>query len=115
MIIFNLLLLVAIIVVWAFVALTFQDIAGEKGFYEKKYFWWTFLFGIVGCLMVAALPDRGYYARSMKNINGDSGKKPTTDLAYEERLLNNGGWKCPSCQKVNPESVTTCRCGMTKC
>ncbi len=115
MIIFNLLLLVAIIVVWAFVALTFQDIAGEKGYYEKKYFWWTFLFGIVGCLMVVALPDKSASTRPTPPSIDGSGKKPTTDLAYEERLLSNGGWKCPSCQKVNPESVTTCRCGMTKC
>lgn len=37
----------------------FYEIACEKGFEEKRYFWVPFLFGIVGFIMVAALPDRG--------------------------------------------------------
>lgn len=108
-------LLIVAFVINLVLCFKFASIAEEKGHEPKGYFWWCFFLGTAGYIMVAALPDRGYYASSMKNTNGDSGKKPTTDLAYEERLLSNGGWKCPSCQKVNPESVTTCRCGMTKC
>lgn len=37
----------------------FADIANEKGFDGKGFFWWCFLFGIVGWAMVIALPDRG--------------------------------------------------------
>ena len=40
-----------------FIAKTFQEIAEQKGHFERKYFWWTFLMGPVGMLMVVALPD----------------------------------------------------------
>lgn len=29
-----------------------------KGYSEKKYFWYTFIFGVIGILLVIALPDR---------------------------------------------------------
>lgn len=46
------------IVLWYFIGKEFEHIANEKGYPNKKYFWWTFLFGLVGILMVIALPDR---------------------------------------------------------
>ena len=53
--------LIWIIVSW-FVAEEFQRIAAIKGFYESRYFWWCFLFGPIGWLMVIALPDHSYNA-----------------------------------------------------
>lgn len=49
------------IVIQYFVAKEFQEIANAKGFYYggNKYFWITFFLGIIGILMVIALPDRG--------------------------------------------------------
>ena len=46
------------------IAKVFEDIAYQKGHDGKKYFWWCFCcgttaLGIVGYLMVIALPDRG--------------------------------------------------------
>ena len=41
-----------------FAALEFQNIDEMKGYYEHKYFWWSFLGGAIGMLMVIALPDR---------------------------------------------------------
>lgn len=41
-----------------FVAKEFERIAELKGHSEKQFFWCTFLLGIVGMLMVVALPDR---------------------------------------------------------
>jgi hypothetical protein len=41
-----------------FAAGEFREIAEKKGHEGKKYFWWTFLTGFVGMLMVIALPDR---------------------------------------------------------
>ena len=49
----------AVIVIWYFAALEFYEIAKEKGYSNKKYLWWTFFLGVVGCLLVVALPDRG--------------------------------------------------------
>ena len=37
----------------------FCEIACDKGYGEKRYFWVPFFFGIIGYIMVAALPDRG--------------------------------------------------------
>ena len=34
----------------------FEFIAIEKGYQEKRYFWYPFVFGIVGYLLVIALP-----------------------------------------------------------
>ena len=36
----------------------FYKIASMKGHSDKQYFWWCFFLGIVGWLMVVALPDR---------------------------------------------------------
>lgn len=49
---------IAVIVIWVFVALEFRKIAAMKGHDEAKYFWWTFLMGPVGMLMVIALPQK---------------------------------------------------------
>ncbi len=48
---------IAYIALWYFIGLEFQRIALMKGHGEKRYFWWTFLVGPVGMLMVVALPN----------------------------------------------------------
>lgn len=40
-----------------FVAGEFQEIAEMKGHESRRYFWWTFLTGVPGMLMVIALPN----------------------------------------------------------
>ncbi len=50
---------VAVLVVWGFVAAEFRRIAAMKGHDQARYFWWTFLLGLVGILMVIALPHDG--------------------------------------------------------
>ncbi|MBO5555792.1 MAG: hypothetical protein J5927_01275 [Oscillospiraceae bacterium] len=42
-----------------FVAREFYKAAVMKGWPQKKYFWFSFLLGLAGWLLVAALPDRG--------------------------------------------------------
>ena len=49
---------IAVIVLWYFVAAEFRRIAAMKGHDEARYFWWTFLLGPVGMLMVVALPQK---------------------------------------------------------
>lgn len=48
---------VAAIVLWYYVGKEFHRIAAMKGHNEERYFWWTFLVGPVGMLMVIALPQ----------------------------------------------------------
>ena len=50
-----LMVILAIVLNWN-IAKEFEFIATEKGYCEKKYFWWTFWLGILGMLMVIALP-----------------------------------------------------------
>ncbi len=49
-------LIALMIWLWYKISYEFYSIAVQKGHDQKKYFWWTFFFGIVGMLMVIALP-----------------------------------------------------------
>ena len=40
-----------------FIAKEFQRVAEMKGHHEKRYFWITFFFWVVGMFLVIALPD----------------------------------------------------------
>ena len=63
----SILVYVAIgLVIAYFNAKEFEKIAAMKGHTEKRYFWWTFLFGLFGMPMVIALPDRGNVAAQTK-------------------------------------------------
>lgn len=52
------LLLIFGVIIRFFAANAFHDIAILEGFPSLKYFWWSFLFGIIGYLLVIALPDK---------------------------------------------------------
>ena len=54
-------LLMAILVLWVdyLIAKEFYKAAQYKGYSEKKYLWICFWLGVVGYLLVVALPDRG--------------------------------------------------------
>lgn len=41
-----------------YIANEFMIAAQEKGYYEKKYLWITFLLGITGMLLIIALPNK---------------------------------------------------------
>ncbi len=55
----SLVVLAIILAIDYAIAKIFCKIADEKGYEGRKFFWWIFLFGIIGYLMVIALPDRG--------------------------------------------------------
>ena len=57
---FDILLIVLVYFVLAFIiAGWFSEVAREKGYSSPKYFWICFFMGLVGQLLVIALPDRG--------------------------------------------------------
>lgn len=70
LILLVLLVCIALVVfgIWLdwFIAKQFSDIAAEKGFEERRNFWIPFLLGIVGYIMIAALPDRGVQTAKIK-------------------------------------------------
>lgn len=43
----------------AIIAMEFQRVAADKGYTGSRYYWYPFLFGIFGMLLIIALPDRG--------------------------------------------------------
>lgn len=57
----TVLLLVAVVALclaW-YLANQFYKVAEEKGFTDRKYLWICFWLGVIGYLLVIALPDRG--------------------------------------------------------
>ena len=48
--------IIIVLVIDYIIAKQFEDIAEMKGHVGSTYFWFTFIFGIVGMLMVIALP-----------------------------------------------------------
>jgi ABC-type uncharacterized transport system permease subunit len=55
-----------VILLWYNVGKEFQRIAAMKGHDEARYFWWTFLVGPVGMLMVVALPQKAAVPEEVK-------------------------------------------------
>ena len=57
---------ILVIVLWYFIGKEFQRIAAMKGHEETRYFWWTFLLGPVGMMMVVALPQKAAAPEEVK-------------------------------------------------
>lgn len=54
----GLILLALLIWIWYKIAKNFAKIAADKGYTEKKWFHYCFWLGIIGMLMVCAMPDK---------------------------------------------------------
>lgn len=97
-----------------FLACEFFAVANAKGYYESKYLWICFFFGLVGYLLVIALPARdnktqkdSATASLAETVRREEAKR------QEEKIMNSGGWKC-SCGRVNANYVSTCACGKSR-
>ena len=60
------LLIIFFLLVHIKLASEFHNIAIIKGYDEVKYFWYCFLFGIIGYMLIIALPDS---SEEKDNIN----------------------------------------------
>lgn len=91
--------------IWGFAT---QKVIENKG-YEENWFWWGFFFGLIALIVACTKSERvrveSYSSRSFYN-NG-------TGSTHEERILNEGGWKC-SCGKVQASYVSSCSCGRNR-
>lgn len=104
MIILILILIAVVLAIQFFIATEFYNVANEKGYDSKKYLWIPFLFGIVGYLLVIALPNKKNTEGTIIYNNVEKvDKKPSGDE-----------WKCPRCGKINANYVGSCGCGQTK-
>lgn len=97
-------LVIAIALNW-YIANCFYDIACVKGFTESRYLWVPFWFGIIGYLLVIALPDR------KKTEQPKPEKSLFVPVAQEKTV---GKWVCPDCGDVLPGDVVKCKCGYKK-
>ena len=57
----SILLLIGLILFQYSIAMEFYKIAIMKGFEDRKYLWMSFAFGIVGYLLVIALPNKDVF------------------------------------------------------
>ena len=91
----------------ALVALVISGVVAEefyiaaccKGHEERKYFWYCFLLGIIGYLLVVALPDISSNSTGICSGNAESDK---------------GFWRCKNCGRQNLNHIGTCACGQSK-
>lgn len=71
-------ILIIFLIVNLFLSREFRFVASEKGYDSPKYFWYTFLFGIYGMLLVIALPNNAnkvnFAKKTSLNSNTDISK-----------------------------------------
>lgn len=122
------LLLVIVIAIDWFLATLAANIADQKGYDDEhtKFFWICFLFGIIGYILVAALPDRNlqteikHLAKAMQS--GDSDTTSTSSTSTPQSYVvpaattssgsGSGFWQCPSCGEKNYAGTMSCKsCG----
>ena len=97
------------------IANEFQIAAKDKGYPERKYFWYCFFFGIIGYLMVIALPDHSRIptirtASTSKHTppSAAPASTPSATPSAASAKSNDEFWVCPACKTKNLNSRTTC-------
>ena len=97
--------IIIVLVIDFIIAKNFSEIAEMKGYEESKYFWFTFLFGLVGMLMVIALPN--IKEVTIKNmpvkpsvplLTSEPKKEVVPSLSYAHK------WRCESCDNMRTQS-----------
>ena len=89
------------IVIDYIIAKKFEEIAEMKGHEGRTYFWFTFIFGVVGMLMVIALPEVLIE------------EAPQQSIIKPKDTVGVGEWKC-TCGRIHQNYETSCVCGVTK-
>lgn len=51
-------IIILILIINIVFANEFRSVARDKGYDSIKYFWYVFIFGIIGMLLVIALPNK---------------------------------------------------------
>ena len=94
-----------ILIIDYIVAKKFAEIAEMKGHEGSTYFWFTFLLGLVGMLMVFALPDKKSVIAENKPIepsvilrNSASEKEKVVPPITVHK------WLCDDCQKMRTKT-----------
>ena len=97
-----LLVIIIVIAIDYVIAKKFEQIAEMKGHEGRTYFWFTFIFGIVGMLMVIALP----YTRAI-TINPLPEKQPAptpNNKVDSSDQIATHSWRCGNCGQMTTKS-----------
>lgn len=116
---------IAIVIDWT-VAKEFASIADDKGYREGRYFWFCFFLGIVGYLMVIALPDLGSrptrpHVNHTPTPSPAPTSTPTVSAGYTgktggtaDAIVGLHSIRCTRCEKWQSKDNTVCvQCGAT--
>ncbi len=106
------------IVVGLLFCFKFSSIAAEKGYSATSYFWLCFFFGMIGYIVVAALPDASitYKLNDIERKLNNSSQSAHTETRAEK--INNTSavadnkWICVKCNTANNPEYGQCKkCG----
>lgn len=110
------LIIVVVLVINGVIAMKFADIAGMKGHDVSPYFWYTFLLGIVGMLMVVALPDINTPktgTQSPSQASGQTFSRFESPSYHSVSAPKPGTWSC-TCGRTHQNYESSCICGVKK-
>lgn len=121
----SLIILAIVLLIQFLIAKEFYYVACRKGYEQKKYLWLPFFLGIIGYLLVIALPicneyktSRIYESDKMSIPSGigmvETASKNSSKKTKELIILEDGSWKCPECNNTCDERVKRCSCGAKK-
>lgn len=111
-------LTVVVLIISYIIADEFLTIAICKGYNDRKYFWFCFLFGIAGYLMVVALPTKN--GESNVDSHNQVVEQPETvklpnketkmvgNFPAQEFSEDSGIKQCPSCGTCHDSNLDSC-------
>ncbi len=68
----------------------------------------------VGAIIVSALETEVQRSTARTKEVVDKATAPVESKSKEEKILSQGGWRCPQCGSLNQNYVSSCGCGMSK-
>lgn len=90
----------------------FSTIASIKGYNDRKYFWYCFLFGIAGYLMVIGLPIKKTDNTSQYNKRNAGTDDLKTDYIGDIPVYDfsesDGIKQCPNCGVCHDSDLSIC-------
>ena len=98
------------------IAEEFMEIASKKGYFNRKYFWYCFLFGLAGYLIIIALPaienkaHKNIFDNEKNNaIEKDENKKEYIGNFSKFDFSDEDGLKqCPNCGTCHDSVYNVC-------
>ena len=90
------------IVIDYIIAKKFEEIAEMKGHEGRTYFWFTFIFGLVGMLMVIALPNAK--AITIKTLPEKQPAPVSKNEVVAPAQKATHSWRCDNCGNMATQS-----------